>query len=103
MAKKHRRQKDRGSPQLQQHEPLPVVERAFGSEDRCARWMGRGLRQGPMAWAAAMALLHNRELQVAAQVQLPCGDSLMDVAADGVNLASPRIDMCDHLAMGALD
>src|SRR5439155_24300016 len=47
MAKKHRRQNDRGSPQLQQHEPFLVIERAFVS-GRCGRRMGRRLRQGPI-------------------------------------------------------
>ena len=63
----------------------------------------RGLRQGPMARAAAMALLRSRELQPALEVQLPRGDRLIDVAADGVHLARPRIDIRHHLAMGAPD
>ena len=62
-----------------------------------------GLGQGPTARAAAIALLQCREFQVAAQVHLPGGDGLIDVAADGVQLARPRIDMRDHLAMGAPD
>ena len=56
-----------------------------------------------MAWTPAMALLRGRELQVAPQVQLPGGDGLIDVAADGVHLARPPIDRRDHLAMGAPD
>src|SRR5262245_3681473 len=56
-----------------------------------------------MAWAAAWALLHGRKLQVVREVQFPGGDRLIDVAADRVNLARPRIDMRDHLAMRAPD
>ena len=57
-----------------------------------------------MACAAAMALLHGRELHAApAQVQLPGGDGLIDVAADDVHLARRRIDIRDHVAMGAPD
>ena len=37
------------------------------------------------------------------EVQLPGADRLIDVAADGVDLARPRIDMGHHLAMGAPD
>src|SRR5262249_42988387 len=60
-----------------------------------------GLRQGPGTRAAAMAGLGSGELQPAAQIELPRGDRLIDVAADGVHLARPLIDMRDHLAMGA--
>src|SRR5205085_12548889 len=88
---------------LQQHEPFLVVERAFMSEARCVRRESLGLRQGPMTRAAAMALLRSRELQVAAQVQLPGGDGLIDVAADGVHLARWRLDIRNHLAMGTAD
>src|SRR5262245_37563412 len=51
-----------------------------------------------------MSALRGRELQApAVQVELPRGDRLIDVAADGVELARPLIDMHDHLAMGAAD
>ena len=96
-------QADRGSPQLQQHEPFLVVERAFAGGARCARRVGRGRGQGPTASAAAMTLLHGRKLQVPREVQFPGGDRLIDVAPDRVNLARPRIDMRDHLAMRAPD
>jgi DDE superfamily endonuclease len=54
-------------------------------------------------WAAAITLLHGGKLQVVREVQFPGGDRLIDIAADRVNLARPRINMRDHLAMRAPD
>src|SRR6476660_4130943 len=56
-----------------------------------------------MAWPAAAGPLRGRKLQVVAQIELPRGDALIDVAADAVDFACPRIDMRDHFAMGAPD
>src|SRR5262245_46787637 len=91
------------SPHLQQHEPLPVVERAFVGRVYGASGIGRGLRQRPKAAHATMALLRGLKLQVALEVELPGTDRLIDVAADRIDLARPGIDRRDHLAMGAPD
>ncbi len=89
------------SSQLQQHEPFPIVQRAFDrmaggsvSAAAAASSIGQRRRNG---------LLTCRELQVVLQVHLPGADGLIDVTPDGVNLPGAHIDRDDHLAMRATD
>src|SRR5262249_19039627 len=91
------------SSQLQQHEPFLVVERAFLDRRRCARGLRQRLRQLPLRGAVTATLLRGREFAVTAQIELAGGDRLIDVAADGVDLAAAVIDVSDHLAMAAPD
>ena len=68
----HDRNASKLSSDLQQDKPFLVIERAFfGVAGRAG-----GPGQGPVTWAATMAFLRLRKLQVTPQVQLLGGDGL---------------------------